>query len=103
MTPVMERRRAKKPETSAMMKAARKTQRLAGEWLATFEHTGEIDDAKVKAMAKARQQITLAKPANDVDALMMIAAAKTVAAYGHIITQGETELEQEIIEAMHSL
>lgn len=90
-----------KTETHAMMKAARKAQRLAGEWIATFQITGEIDAAKVMTMAKARLQVTTAKPANDVEALLIVAAARTVGAYGYTLTQDETELEPEIIKELH--
>ena len=83
-----------------MMKLARETQKLAGEWLATFDATGLIDTDKIDAMVKVRQQITTAIPASDIEALLIAAAARDVAGYGYNLSEDNAEINSETLEAI---
>jgi hypothetical protein len=93
-------RKSKKGTT--MLSIARETARLADNWQATYHATGELDSEAINAMAATRRKITLGQPNCDLDLLLIIGAAQSVAAFGWQAIRGETELELESIETLTS-
>jgi hypothetical protein len=90
----------KKRYTSAMLPFAIEAKNLADGWTATYHETGELDAKAIDAMADARRKITLGKPSTDLDLLLTVGAAQSVAAFGWQAINGETELEMESIETL---
>ena len=86
-----------------MLSLARKLHAQKAIWLTKLQETGLLEAKSYDEMIRLRQEMHKAPPETLQDCVLLAGAIRSLANFGYIITDGETELDPEMTGTAYRL